>query len=53
MVRTGLMLIDGLLGLLLLIRLVMWKRDIDSYRPPSPIRPFRASPPGLTITRWT
>lgn len=52
-VRTGLMVVDGLLALLLVIRLVMLKRDIDSYRPPTPLRPFRAARPGLTITRWT
>ena len=50
-VRLALVLADGLLVGLFVLRLVRLKRAIDGYRPPSPL-PYRGTLAGtLTITR--
>lgn len=50
-IRFSLVLVNGLLVILLMLRLVALKREIDRYRPPSPLPPRGALTYTLTITR--
>ena len=52
--QIGLAAIDGLLFVLLVLRLAILKRAIDRYRPPSPLpRTMRYSWEALTVMRVT
>lgn len=54
MLRHGLAVIDFLLAVVFVMRLVKLKREILTYRPPSPLPSRRAGLQSrMTITRWS